>query len=265
MTASCLYAGTVMHRRFRPKRHVLRYRVFWLLLDLDEIGLLSRTLRLLRFERAGLASFFRSDHGDGSARPLRTQIEAQLAAAGIDFDGGPIRLLCMPRIFGYGFNPLSVYFCYRRDGVPAALIYQVHNTFGQRHSYVARIASSDGGVVEQDGDKRFYVSPFMAMDMRYLFRVGLPGERISVTIRNVDADGPILAAALSGTRKALNDRTLALALLKYPLMTLKVIVAIHWHALRLWWKGVPLVTRPDAPEQPVTVIGGQAFRDGASG
>jgi hypothetical protein len=88
----------------------------------------------------------------------------------------------------------------------------------------------------------------MAMDMRYLFRVGLPDERISVTIRNVDADGPILAAALSGTRKALNDRTLALALLKYPLMTLKVIVAIHWHALRLWWKGVPLVTRPDAPE-----------------
>jgi DUF1365 family protein len=244
-----------MHHRFRPKRHRLRYRVFWLLLDLDEIETLGGRLKLLGFERAGLASFYGSDHGDGSARPLRAQIEAQLAAAGIDFDGGPIRLLCMPRVFGYGFNPLSIHFCYRRDGSPAALVYQVHNTFGQRHSYVARIASTHGGsAVAQDGDKTFYVSPFMSMDMRYAFRVGLPGEHVSVAIRNLDSEGPILAAALTGTRRELSDRAIALALLGYPLMTLKVIAAIHWHALRLWWKGVPLVPRPDAPARPVTVL-----------
>lgn len=258
MTASCLYTGTVMHRRFRPKRHRLRYRVFWLLLDLDEIESLGTRLKLLRFERPGLASFYRADHGDGSARDLRTQVEAQLAAAGIEFDGGPVRLLCMPRIFGYGFNPLSIYFCYRRDGSPAALVYQVHNTFGQRHSYVARITAADGKAAAQQGAKTFYVSPFMAMDMRYMFRVGLPDEHVSVAIRNVDADGPVLAAALSGTREELSDRRIALALLSYPLMTLKVIAAIHWHALRLWWKGVPLVPRPEAPAQPVTVIDGQA-------
>jgi DUF1365 family protein len=254
VTASALYTGSVMHRRFRPRAHRLRYRVFWLLLDLDEIATLSRTLRVLRFERAGLASFYAADHGDGSDRPLRAQIEAQLADAGIDFDGGAIRLLCMPRIVGYGFNPLSVYFCYQRDGSPAALIYQVHNTFAQRHSYVARVASGSDGAVMQNGGKAFYVSPFMAMDMRYEFRVALPDERVSVAIRNVDADGPILLAALSGARRELNDRTLAVTLLVYPLMTLKVIAAIHWHALRLWWKGVPLVPRPNPPARPVTVV-----------
>lgn len=254
MTASCLYTGSVMHRRFRPSGHCLRYRVFWLLLDLDEIAALRNRLRLLRFERAGLASFRAADHGDGSARPLRAQIEAQLAGAGIDLDGGPIRLLCMPRILGYGFNPLSVYFCYRRDGTPAALVYQVHNTFSQRHSYVAEISSRPDGAVVQQGRKNFYVSPFMAMDMRYEFRVQLPDERVAVAIRNVDADGPILAAALGGKRRDLSDRTLALVLLAYPLLTLKVVAAIHWNALRLWWKGVPLVPRPDPPARSVTII-----------
>jgi hypothetical protein len=254
VTVSCLYTGSVMHRRFRPRPHRLRYRVFWLLLDLDEIDTLSSRLKLLSFERAGLASFYSADHGDGSARPLRRQIEGQLAEAGIGFDGGPIRLLCMPRIFGYGFNPLSVYFCFRKDGTPVALVYQVHNTFGQRHSYVARIASACGSAVAQEGDKTFYVSPFMAMDMRYIFRVGLPNERVSVAIRNIDAEGPILAAALTGTRLELSDRAIALVLLTYPLMTLKVIAAIHWHALRLWWKEMPLVPRPAPPARPVTVI-----------
>lgn len=254
MTASCLYTGSVMHRRFRPHGHRLRYRVFWLLLDLDEVGSLRRKLRLLRFEKSGLASFHTADHGDGSAVPLRAQIEAQLSGAGIDLKGGPIRLLCMPRIFGYGFNPLSVYFCYRHDGMPAALVYQVHNTFSQRHSYVARIASRPDGAVVQHGSKNFYVSPFMAMDMRYEFRVQLPDERVTVTIRNVDAGGPILAAALAGRRRDLSDRTLALALLVYPLLTLKVVAAIHWNALRLWWKGVPLVPRPDPPARSVTIF-----------
>jgi DUF1365 family protein len=243
-----------MHRRFRPRPHRLRYRVFWLLLDLDEIGALRRTLRLLGFEQSGFASFYAADHGDGSTRDLRTQIEAQLAEAGIEFDGGAIRLLCMPRVFGYGFNPLSVYFCYRLDGTPAALVYQVHNTFTQRHSYVAPVGSDLRGSVTQTGGKAFYVSPFMAMDMRYEFRVALPDARVSVVIRNIDANGPILAAVLTGERKELNDRTLARALLSYPLLTLKVIAAIHWHALRLWWKGVPLVARPDPPARPVTVI-----------
>jgi DUF1365 family protein len=228
--------------------------VFWLLLDLDEIGRLSRKLRLLRFERGGLASFHAADHGDGSARPLRAQIEAQLAGAGIEFDGGAIRLLCMPRIFGYVFNPLSVYFCYRADGSPAALVYQVHNTFVQRHSYIARVAPDCAGTVMQSARKTFFVSPFMEMDMRYEFRVGMPEQRVSVAIRNVDSEGTILVAALTGKRRELSDSALALALLAYPLLTMKVTAAIHWHALRLWWKGVPLAPRSNPPKRPVTVI-----------
>jgi DUF1365 family protein len=243
-----------MHRRFRPLPHRLRYRVFWLLLDLDELGTLSRRLKLLRFERAGLASFHSSDHGDGGVSPLRAQIEAQLADAGIELGGGAIKLLCMPRIAGHGFNPLSVYFCYRVDGSLAALVYQVHNTFAQRHSYVSRVSPECDGAITQSVCKTFHVSPFMPMDVRYEFRTVSPDERVSVVIRNVDHAGPLLAAALTGRRRELTDRNIALALLAFPMLTLKVTVAIHWHALRLWWKGVPLVPRPKPPCAPFTIF-----------
>src|SRR5262245_25752722 len=125
-----------MHRRIKPKPHKLRYRVFWALLDLDELPALSRRLRLFSFERFNLFGFYTADHGDGSDISLRDQAEKHLADAGIDLDGGAIKLLCMPRILGFVFNPISVYYCYRRDGGLAALIYEVHNTFGQRHSYL---------------------------------------------------------------------------------------------------------------------------------
>ena len=141
---STLYAGTVMHRRVRPRAHRLRYRVFWMLLDLDEIAALPHILRLFSHNRFNAVSFFDNDHGDGSGRPLRAQVEEHLQAAGIAPDGGPIRLLCMPRVFGYGFNPLSVYFCYQRDGSLAAMLYEVHNTFGERHSYLIPVERAAG-------------------------------------------------------------------------------------------------------------------------
>jgi hypothetical protein len=251
---STLYAGTVMHRRVRPRAHRLRYRVFWMLLDLDEIESLPRRLRLFSHNRFNAVSFFDKDHGDGSGRPLRLQVEAHLKDAGIDIDGGPIRLFCMPRVFGYGFNPLSVYFCYRPDGTLAALLYEVHNTFRQRHSYLIPVDPAAGAVVEQRCRKLFYVSPFMDMDMDYTFRVGLPTDRITVAIRAADKDGLLLAAALGGKRRALTDLALARLLSVYPLLTLKVIGAIHWHALRLVLKGYRLQPRPSPPEIPVTVV-----------
>src|SRR5262249_48726005 len=130
---SAIYAGTVMHQRLRPRRHRLRYRVFSLLLDLDELDEVAARLRLLSRNRFNLFSFFDRDHGDGRREPLRMQIERRLAAAAIAPDGGAIRLLAMPRVLGYVFNPLSVYFCYRRTGVLAAVVYEVNNTFGERH------------------------------------------------------------------------------------------------------------------------------------
>ena len=242
---STLYAGIVTHRRLRPRPHRLRYRVFWMLLDLDEIGRLPRRLRLFSHNRFNALSFFDADHGDGSGRPLRDQVEGHLRAAGLAPDGGAIRLFCMPRVFGYGFNPLSVYFCYQRDGSLAALLYEVHNTFRERHSYlipldrdagVPGVAGAPGAVIDQHCRKGFYVSPFM------------------VAVRAADNDGLLLAAALTGERMALTDAALLRALVTHPLLTLKVVGAIHWHALRLLLKGLKLRPRPRPPAAPVTVV-----------
>src|ERR1700744_5541605 len=208
-----------IHRRVRPRTHRLRYRVFWMLLDLDEVDNLSPRLRLFSHNRFNAISFFDRDHGDGSGRPLRPQVEAHLKEAGIDTEGGSIKLLCMPRVFGYGFNPLSVYFCHRPDGTLAAILYEVHNTFKQRHCFLTRVGPAAGTVIEQECHKLFYVSPFMDMDMDYAFRVGLPGDQVSVAIRAADKDGLLLAAALSGKRRNLTDGALARLLFTYPLLT----------------------------------------------
>src|SRR5580658_3748825 len=242
-----------MHRRMRPCAHRLRYRVFWMLLDLDEIEQLPRRLRLFSHNRFNAVSFFDKDHGDGSGRPLRSQVEEHLKSVGVE-SGGTIKLLCMPRVFGYGFNPLSVYFCYQTDGKLAAILYEVHNTFRQRHWYLIRVNRVAGPVVDQHCNKQFYVSPFMDMDMNYTFRVALPDEKIALAIRAADKDGLLLVAALSGNRQPLTDGALLRLLAIYPLLTLKVIGAIHWHALRLLLKGMRLRARPNPPDVPVTVV-----------
>jgi len=251
---SALYSGAVMHRRLRPRAHYLRYRVFWLLFDLDELSVLASKLRIFSHNRLNAISFYDADHGDGSGAPLRPQIERHLKEADIDLDGGTIKLLCMPRIFGYGFNPLSIYFCNHRDGTLAAIVYEVHNTFRQRHSYLIPVQQPAGAVVEQHCRKVFYVSPFMEMDLTYRFRVTAPGEQVSVAIRVSDHDGPQLVAALSGKRRTLSDGTLLGLLVTHPLLTLKVIGAIHWHAVRMLMRGFRLRSRPEPPALPVTTV-----------
>ena len=157
-------------------------------------------------------------------------------------------LLCYPRLLGYTFNPLSVYFCYRADGELALLIYEVRNTFGDIHPYVLPVLSgeiSDAGVRQQQ-DKLFYVSPFIEMAMRYHFRVLPPGERVQLRILETDREGPLLAATFNGRRRALNTRELLRAFFALPLVTMKIMAAIHWEALRLWLKGARLVPRKDA-------------------
>jgi DUF1365 family protein len=251
---SALYVGAVIHRRLRPRPHRLRIRVFWMLFDLDEIDALPRRLRLFSHNRFNALSFHDADHGDGSGRPLRPQIQKHLLDAGIDLEGGRVRLLCMPRVFGYAFNPLSVYFCNDCRGALRALVYEVHNTFGERHSYLIPADNTAAAVVAQQCRKRFYVSPFMDMDLHYRFRVALPGERVSVAINACNGDEPQLAAALAGDRRALSDAMLARVLVSHPLLTLKVIAAIHWHALRLVLKGFRLRPRPLPPSVPVTAV-----------
>jgi DUF1365 family protein len=254
---SALYLGTVIHRRLRPRRHYLRYAAFWMLLDLDEIAALDSRLRLFSRGRFNAMSFFDTDHGAQTDEPLRVQIERHLQSAGIGLDGGAIRLLCMPRIFGYGFNPLSIYFCHRRDGALVALLYEVRNTFGERHSYLIPVEGA-GATIHQSCDKCFYVSPFMDMRMRYEFRVVPPQENVSVVVaasdRETSTQGPTIVASLTARRRDLTDAALAGVLLRMPFLTLKVIGAIHWHALKMWLKGFVLKPRPPAPVIPVTVV-----------
>jgi DUF1365 family protein len=256
MTArSSLYTGSVMHRRLHPRRHRFRYRAFWLLLDLDELDALSGRLCCFSYNRPNMFSLYDRDHGDGSTTPLRTQIEVRLRDADIDLAGGRIDLLCMPRTLGYCFNPLSIFFCYQADGSLAALVYQVHNTFSERHSYVIRVERDGGGVaLRQRCRKLFHVSPFLDMDMRYDFRIEGPDERLVVGICASSSVRPVLSAVLSGDRQPLTDRALRRVFLTIPAVTLKVIAAIHWEALRLWAKRIALRRRPLPPELPVTVV-----------
>ncbi len=230
MSASGIYTGMVVHKRLRPKRHRLSYRVFSLLLDLDELPTLS--LRWLAVNRPGLLSFREADHGDGG--PLRAWVAARLAGAGIVADG-PVRLLCYPRMLGYVFNPLTVYFCHRGDGGLAAVIYEVHNTHGERHAYVLPAGE---GVVRQSCAKAFFVSPFMPMDCVYHFTITPPGESVSVGIVEQDGEGTLLTATFSGQHEPLTDAGLLKAVFAHPLMTLKVTAAIHWEAIKLLLKGL---------------------------
>jgi DUF1365 family protein len=251
MFASGLYAGVVSHTRLKPRRHALRYRIFMLLLDLDELEALDRGLKLFSLRRFNLVGFNPARHGDGSSTPLKAQVEAQLASADIPH-GGSIRMLAMPTILGMGFNPITVFFCHRPDGALSAILYEVNNTFGERHSYL--IPANDAPVVKQACDKGFYVSPFMDMDLSYAFRVRPPGEQVQVLVDVDDAEGRVLATGFVATRQDLTDRALARAWLTHPLMTLGVVGAIHWEALWIWLKGEKVRQRPAKPAWRVTVV-----------
>jgi uncharacterized protein len=246
--AAALYFGEVMHARLKPMGHRFSYRVMSLLIDLDRLDAADRQSPLFGVNRAALYSFNEADHGERDGSSLRAYTQRCAAERGIDLTGGTVRLLCYPRLFGYTFNPLSVYFCHRAGGELALLIYEVRNTFGDIHAYVLPVKPgelSDAGVRQQQ-EKLFYVSPFIEMAMRYHFRVSPPGERVKLRILETDREGPLLAATFHGRRHGLTTAALLRSLFALPLVTLKIAAAIHWEAMRLWLKGAHLVPRPDA-------------------
>jgi DUF1365 family protein len=243
--AAALYFGEVMHARLKPVGHRFSYRVMSLLIDLDRLAAADRQTPLFGVNRTALYSFSEADHGARDGSPLRSYAQQRAAEHGVDLTGGRVWLLCYPRLFGYTFNPLSVYFCYRADGELALMIYEVRNTFGDIHPYVLPVMPGEisAAGVRQAQDKLFYVSPFIGMSMRYHFRISLPGESVKFRILETDREGPLLAATFNGHRRALDTTALLRSFLSLPLVTLKIVAAIHWEALRLWIKGARLVPR----------------------
>jgi DUF1365 family protein len=246
--AASLYFGEVMHARLKPMGHRFSYRVMSLLIDLDRLDAADCQSRLFGVNRAALYSFNERDHGDRDGSSLRGYAQRCAAEHGIDLDGGRVVLLCYPRLLGFTFNPLSVYFCYRADGELALVIYEVRNTLGDIHAYVLPVRPgelSEAGLRQQQ-DKLFYVSPFIDMAMRYHFRVSPPGPDVKLRILETDRSGALLAATFHGRRRDLTTAQLLRSFFALPLVTLKIVAAIHWEALRLWVKGARLAPRPAA-------------------
>lgn len=243
MTPS-LYVGEVLHRRLRPSTHSLKYNVYMLHADLDRLDELGRTSRLLSVNGWNVLSFRETDHGPAGEGSLATRMRQLVRARGLAWDGAEITLIGMPRLFGFVFNPLSIYFCRNADGRLASIVYEVRNTFGGMHHYAVDVAPETVGTIHQAAEKAFYVSPFLPMEMRYRFHVKPPAERFTIAIEDHDGDGLMLTASMSLRREELSDRTIARLLARFPLMTLKVIAGIHWEALKLWRKRIPFHSRP---------------------
>ncbi len=257
-----IYEGDVVHRRLRPVQHALSYRVFSMLVDVDRLAEISAKLKLFSYNEFNAVSLHDRDFGAGEGMSIGEQARRVFAAAGFNTEGARILLLAYPRVFGYAFNPLSVYFLVGADGRLIALIYEVSNTFSERKSYVVSAGrASAQGVYAQGCRKELFVSPFAAQSGTYHFRVRHAEGRLTVGVAYADADGPLIKTFFYGRVRPLGDRLLGALLIRLPLMTFKVIGAIHYEALKLWLKGVPLVEGHSSPRFSVSYSKGLPRRE----
>ncbi|MDE2252753.1 MAG: DUF1365 domain-containing protein [Betaproteobacteria bacterium] len=260
--------GVVHHQRLRPALHRFTHRVFFLMLPMRTLATSPELLCIPR-NRRGLVSFHDCDHGDGGA-DSQAWLLSLLHEQGIKDADGEIWLQTFPRVLGYVFNPVSFWYCHRADGTLCAILAEVNNTFGERHCYLLTSASPDGalGTVawgqQLHASKVFHVSPFCAVEGTYRFRFlrrrrvaphghsELELERMVARIDHDDAQGPLVLTSISGVLRPLTAASARAAVLAHPFMTVGVMAGIHWQALKLWRKRVPLFSKPAPPRSGVT-------------
>ena len=244
---TCLYEGTVWHRRREPFPHCFRHNVSFLYIDLDEVAEAFSGRWLWAAHRPAVAWFRRRDYLGSSEQPLAQSVRELLAAHGLEGFRGPIRLLTHPRYFGFVMNPVSFYYCYDRDGESLrAVVADVTNTpWGERHSYVIHAADiKKPSLFSRTLKKDFHVSPFLPMDLTYRWRLSWPAERLKIHIEAWKHVNAVFSATMSLERRPWTTPNLRRAIWRFPFMTHRIAAAIYWQAFRLWWKGAPYHPHP---------------------
>lgn len=254
------YRGKVFHRRLIAPVYSFYYRVFNVMIDIDHIDTLSNDLTLFSHNRFNLFSFYDRDHlprGYLARQPsgsLRSWVEEGLAEHGIDLQGGRVRLFCYPRMLGFVFNPLSVWYCENEQGELVAILCEVRNTFKERHYYLLK--EPDGGPLNlrhvYRHPKLFHVSPFLPVEGGYEFRFGLNENELDIGIVWINEQQRSMIATQRMTQTALTDKALLKTFFSLPMMTLKVVAAIHWQALKIWLRGARFYRKPEPPQKEIS-------------
>ena len=252
MINSAIYNGKVIHKRFKPKVHYFKYKVFSLLIDLSELEILDKKVNFFSYNKFNLISFYEKDHGDRDGSSLTSWVKKNLEKYNIQAKDIKIKILCYPRIFGFVFNPLSVFYIYNLEDQLISILYEVKNTFGEQHTYIFKV-TKDANLVQNNCSKKFHVSPFIEMNCNYFFRLLKPGNKISVIIDQYDNEDQILYASQDGTRSDFNTQHLIKSYLKHPIMTFKIILAIHFEAFKLWAKGIKFVKKKIKIKNNITI------------
>ena len=240
--SSSIYNGHVIHKRFWPKKHFFKYKVFSLLIDLSELYQLEKELTLFSYNKFNVLSFYDIDHGPRDGSSLIDWVKENMTKNNINTDGITIKLLCYPRIWGYVFNPLSVFFVYDKNSNLVSILYEVKNTFNEQHTYIFKLQKTEK-LIEHSCRKKFHVSPFIEMNCTYYFKIAKPGEKISVYIDQYDNENKLLVALQEGIKVILNNKNLIKVFFSHPMMSFKIILAIHFEAFKLWIKRIKFVKK----------------------